>query len=92
MEVHVLLFTSMEVNLLPFTSMEVALEVDMEVASFSSLIYFYDSFHQLASTSMGACFYQVAPASMEATNYYHVLPSTSMEVGGRPTSMEVAPT
>ena len=44
MEVHVLLFTSMEVNLLPFTSMEVALEVAMEVASFSSLIYFHDSF------------------------------------------------
>ena len=68
--------TSMEANLLSFAS--------MEVASFSSFIYFHESFHLLTSTPMEApmevsrpASIQVAPASMEATNYFHALPSTS---------------
>ena len=40
--------------------------------------------------STPACM-EVAPASLEATNYFHVLPYTSMEVGSRPASMKVAP-
>ena len=42
--------TFMEFNFLPFTSMEVA----MEVYSFSSFIYFRESFHLLASIFHGS--------------------------------------
>ena len=34
---------------------------------------------------------QVAPASVDVTNYFRVLASTSVEVGGGPGSTEVAP-
>ena len=78
----------------------------MEVASFSSFIHFHKSFYLLASTSREAstdshgswmeiesrsASKQVVPAPMEAINYLHVLPNTSMEIGNRPASTEVAP-
>ena len=83
---------SMEVNLRPFTSMEVT----MGVASFSiaSSTYLHESFHLLTyAYKLRPTFMQVAPPPMEATNYFHVrvLPSTSMELGSWPDSMEVAP-
>ena len=94
-------FTYINFHGSPFASMKVA----MEAASFSSFIYFHESFHLLPSTSMEAstnnmgvrvrpaCM-QVAPVatvSTEATNYFHVPSCSSIEVESRPASMNVAP-
>ena len=70
--------------------------------SFSSFIYFHllpfipIYFHEkLPSNSMEVgsrpASMQVALASMEARNNFHVLPCTAMEVRSRPAYMEVAP-
>ena len=76
----------------------------MEEASSSSFIYFHERFHlrslyllpwKLPPTSIEVegrpASVQVAPASMEATNYFHVLPCTSMAVGSGPASIDVTP-
>ena len=90
--------TSVVVGLPPLASMEVA----MEVAPFSSFIYFLNAslclhliLWKLPPTSMEVgckpAYMQVAPASIEAITCFHVLLLNSMEVRSRPTSMEVAP-
>lgn len=76
----------------------------MEVASSRGFIYTHESFHLLRSTSMEPnlpsspmevgsrpAAMEVTIASMEATNNFHVFPSTSLEVENRAASTAVAP-
>ena len=82
--------TSMEVDFLSFASTEVAsftsfiqqlhlLPLKLQYTS----IYFHGSFHQPPCKLPASK--QVAPASMEATYYFDVLPSTSTEIGSKAT-------